>query len=50
MTTEIFSQMCLSWLCCLQPLACLALGVVIGRYGGLRSAAGYLWRGITHKE
>ena len=47
MTTEIFAQICMGWLCCLQPMAALSVGIFVGRYGGLRSALGYLYRSIT---
>lgn len=44
---KTFSEICLSWLCCAQPLLALFLGILIGRYGGIISALGYAKRALT---
>jgi hypothetical protein len=46
---QLFSICCLSWMVCLQPMLLLATGIWIGKMGGLLSALGYLWRGLTTK-
>lgn len=50
MSADFFAQGCLSWLCCLQPLACLALGIAIGKLGGVLSALGFMWRSLTTRK
>jgi hypothetical protein len=43
---QVISTVCISWLCCLQPMGLLLLGITIGKYGGLLSALGYFVRAI----
>lgn len=33
MSESMFANICISWLCCLQPLVSFGLGWVISRYG-----------------
>lgn len=38
----LLGNLCMAWLCCLQPIFCLGAGLLIGRYGGVRSAIAHL--------
>lgn len=49
--SPFLANLCLSWLCCLQPMAVAAGGFLIGRYGW-RGALGFIMDkvGIPRRE